>query len=298
MLGGVCGGLGRYFDVDPILFRILFVALTIFSGGLFLLVWLVLLLVMPAEPTPAYAAAPPYAAPTSFAAGGAGQFTDPATGQTYGSPPPPPPVRTQPRSYLGVVALCAAVVVGGMLGLAAALGADIPAVVVLAGMLAVVAGGLIVGAWRGRARWLVAIAVPLLLVTGAAAAVQHGFTGGIGQRTWIPTASATTTNYELGTGEATLDLRRLSGAGGSITLQARVGAGRLQVLVPADVRLVLDGSVGLGELSAPGLPSNSDDITPEARTTVEPLGSPTTVTTVNLNAEVGVGDLEVRRAAS
>lgn len=33
VVGGVCGGLGRYFDVDPIVFRIAFVAMTLAGGS-------------------------------------------------------------------------------------------------------------------------------------------------------------------------------------------------------------------------------------------------------------------------
>lgn len=43
MLAGVCGGLGEYFNIDPILFRIIFVLLAV-SGSLgvwiYLLLWL------------------------------------------------------------------------------------------------------------------------------------------------------------------------------------------------------------------------------------------------------------------
>ena len=42
-LAGVCGGLGEYFDIDPVIFRIIFVTL-FFVGGfgflLYLIMWL------------------------------------------------------------------------------------------------------------------------------------------------------------------------------------------------------------------------------------------------------------------
>jgi phage shock protein PspC (stress-responsive transcriptional regulator) len=44
-IAGVCAGLGHYFDMDPVLFRVLFVAVILFggSGGLiYLLLWLVM----------------------------------------------------------------------------------------------------------------------------------------------------------------------------------------------------------------------------------------------------------------
>lgn len=46
MVAGVCGGLGEYLKVDPILFRILFV-LALIVGGSGLLVYIVLWIVIP-----------------------------------------------------------------------------------------------------------------------------------------------------------------------------------------------------------------------------------------------------------
>ncbi|HLF28051.1 MAG TPA: PspC domain-containing protein [Anaerolineae bacterium] len=48
MLGGVCGGLGRYFGVDPSLIRLVFVLLFVFGGSGFLL-YLILWIVLPEE---------------------------------------------------------------------------------------------------------------------------------------------------------------------------------------------------------------------------------------------------------
>lgn len=48
LIGGVCSGLGAHFDVDPILFRIVFVGLAIFSG-LGIVLYLAILLLVPEE---------------------------------------------------------------------------------------------------------------------------------------------------------------------------------------------------------------------------------------------------------
>lgn len=45
---GVCAGLGRYFDVDPVLIRLLFVLLA-FAGGFGIVAYVVLAIVMPSE---------------------------------------------------------------------------------------------------------------------------------------------------------------------------------------------------------------------------------------------------------
>src|SRR5690348_13713624 len=49
MLGGVCGGLAEYSGVDPLLWRVGFVALAL-AGGTGVLVYLLLWLLMPAGP--------------------------------------------------------------------------------------------------------------------------------------------------------------------------------------------------------------------------------------------------------
>ena len=47
-LGGVAGGLGEYFGVDPVIFRVGFAVSILFSGA-GLLAYLVLLAVLPSE---------------------------------------------------------------------------------------------------------------------------------------------------------------------------------------------------------------------------------------------------------
>lgn len=48
MIGGVCGGLANYFNIDPVLVRLAFALFTI-SGGSGILLYLLLLIVMPLE---------------------------------------------------------------------------------------------------------------------------------------------------------------------------------------------------------------------------------------------------------
>lgn len=49
MIGGVCGGLGEYFDIDPVIIRILFVVAVIFGGG-GILAYIILWIVIPQKP--------------------------------------------------------------------------------------------------------------------------------------------------------------------------------------------------------------------------------------------------------
>jgi len=48
VIAGVCGGLGEYFNTDPIIFRILFVLAILFGGG-GLLVYIILWIAVPEE---------------------------------------------------------------------------------------------------------------------------------------------------------------------------------------------------------------------------------------------------------
>ncbi len=48
MIAGVCGGLGEYFDIDPNIIRIIFVAFTLL-GGSGVLVYIIMWLVVPRE---------------------------------------------------------------------------------------------------------------------------------------------------------------------------------------------------------------------------------------------------------
>jgi len=49
LLGGVCGGIGNYFDVDPVVIRILWVVLTLLSVGIGVIVYIAAWILMPEE---------------------------------------------------------------------------------------------------------------------------------------------------------------------------------------------------------------------------------------------------------
>ena len=46
VFAGICGGLGEYFEIDPVIFRILCVALLLIGGTVFIL-YIVLIFVIP-----------------------------------------------------------------------------------------------------------------------------------------------------------------------------------------------------------------------------------------------------------
>jgi phage shock protein C len=49
-IGGVCGGLGEYYEKDPTLIRIAFVLLTLFSFGSGIIIYLAMWLIVPKKP--------------------------------------------------------------------------------------------------------------------------------------------------------------------------------------------------------------------------------------------------------
>lgn len=51
MIAGVCGGLAEYFDIDPVIIRILFFILLLPGGLPGLLPYIILWIVVPKEPT-------------------------------------------------------------------------------------------------------------------------------------------------------------------------------------------------------------------------------------------------------
>lgn len=50
MIAGVCGGLGEYFNIDPTLIRLLFVAAVFFGIGGGALAYLIMMILVPEEP--------------------------------------------------------------------------------------------------------------------------------------------------------------------------------------------------------------------------------------------------------
>ncbi|MBA4321808.1 MAG: hypothetical protein C0408_03215 [Odoribacter sp.] len=52
IIGGVCAGMGAYWDIDPLILRLIFVAITL-AGGLGVLVYLILYIVLPEAKTTA-----------------------------------------------------------------------------------------------------------------------------------------------------------------------------------------------------------------------------------------------------
>ncbi|MEV7772135.1 PspC domain-containing protein [Kitasatospora sp. NPDC086791] len=161
----------------------------------------------------------------------------------------------------------------------------------LAAALLVVGLTLLVGAKFGRARKL---AVTGLLLTLALAFVGHSPTSmknAVGQRDWtVTTVSDLRDRYNLGAGEARLDLAGLDPAGATLATKADLGAGDMTVTVPADVTVNLVARVGLGNIETPG---GRSDGTGRHTYLIGPADGQASKGTLNLELGIGLGNIKV-----
>ena len=262
MLAGVCGGLARYFELSPALYRVGFVVLTLL-GGAGILIYLAAALVIPEE-------------------GKADSIAAQALRER----------RERPWQVigLGLVAVAIAVLLSR-----ATLWPRGDA----AWVLVLLAGAVVLWTQRRAGapprilRGLsIAAAVVLVLVLAAAAVVATVFhvdvRNGIGKRTYVPSAAADVhRNYRLGVGRLQLDLARVRLPHGETDVDAKVGIGDLVVMVPADaaVRVTSDAEVGAVDVFDRHADGRNADVA------VAGTGRRLLV----LHAHVGLGQVTVRR---
>jgi phage shock protein PspC (stress-responsive transcriptional regulator) len=204
--------------------------------------------------------------------------------------------RAREPSALGAVTISLALVAAGTMILLDRIGAwHVHPVPFLAVLLGIVGGGLVVGAFAGRAHGLVALGAVLTLAMAIASAVPAAGARGTGDVTWWPvsTTSIPSHGYSWAAGDATLDLSSTALASDTV-VPVSVATGNLLVLVPSDVVLVIRAHVGLGSVVLPdGFSSNGIGRTVDtsySAVTAEARG------TLTLRLDVGAGTLEVRRA--
>jgi phage shock protein PspC (stress-responsive transcriptional regulator) len=232
---------------------------------------------------------------TAVAAAPGGPFAGSAP--VAGPPPaawaPPPPRAPRERSPLGGITLSAAIVVTGVLLALRVSGVEeLTAPRIVAAVLLVLGAGLLVGTWWGRARWLLPVGLMTAVVlAGSVAAERIGFDGSVGERSWRAVDGS---DYALGAGEATLDLRGLRGAEDA-QVEASVGLGHLLVLVPTGMSVAVTADVDAGEIVGDGVDFQDAD---GDRLHEEFVVGSSDDVTVTLDLEVGLGQIEVRRVAS
>lgn len=88
MWAGVAGGMAEYFDVDPVLMRLIWVVATVITAGLFVAVYLVMWVIMPLDndPLPRDWASHPSARASNPGEAEAGASTTPAEPSEPGNP--------------------------------------------------------------------------------------------------------------------------------------------------------------------------------------------------------------------
>jgi phage shock protein PspC (stress-responsive transcriptional regulator) len=312
VIGGVCGGLGRYFDLDPVIFRIAAVALA-FIGGAGLLLYFAALLLVPTDDGTAVVSTGTQGRNRALVIGGVillllvmwpfliggGLFLGAvgiplailvAAGVVVwwlvsGEGPSGDPKDIVRRAALGVGVLLLSTIVffGGIV--AAAAGPDwlVPALVLGAG------AAILAGAFRKPIRWLVPPALALALAAGAVAASGIDFDGGVGEREYRPATTADLRDrYELGVGELVVDLRDTELPAGDVPLELDLGLGEARVVVPDDVCVATSADVGIGNVSLFGRDNGGVDVDFEDRPDADP-----DVTRLVLDAEVGIGEVRV-----
>ena len=267
-IGGVCAGLGSYFEINPAIYRIAFVALAL-AGGTGLLVYLAAWSVMPAEGDD-----------ESFASDLLRRHRD-------------HPVR--------LVAL-AAVAIAVAVTLSESRFWPSPGNLALA-LLLLVAGVVWweIAARRGtvsvrRVPRILPLTAGLLAVVAVALAisvavwVREPLFAGLGTRDIAPAVAADLhSHYELGMGSLTVDLRGVTLPRGETKLTAKLGMGNLRVLVPQNASVEVDGRAQAGNVDVLG---RSDNGTNVEKQVFDRTGSGRVLV---LDAWVGLGHVEVVR---
>jgi phage shock protein PspC (stress-responsive transcriptional regulator) len=229
-------------------------------------------------------------------------------------PPPPPPAmgrpkpprQRKPRSPLGrytFFALCLAL---GGLAVLAVTGLAVPPSGYVALGLGVVGAGLLIGAFMGRARGLIALGIILAIamppaLIGETVRWDHvrsdiARNRNFDNQTWQPTSfDEVQPTYRSDVGNATLDLSQVdfTGQHGDVTVSA--GAGNVDVLLPSavDTTVTVQNGMGnvdlFGERQSKGMSEESDGVT-----NLGPDG--TGGGDLNLTIHAGMGNVEVSRS--
>jgi phage shock protein PspC (stress-responsive transcriptional regulator) len=265
LIGGVCSGLGAHFSVDPILFRIAFVGLAIFSG-IGIALYLVILLLVPEEGVSR--------APICLLWRG-------SVGDQWRA--------SADRRLLRRLVLATAVVVGAaLLALAGAWLAGTHARLAAWAVVAIGAA-IVLSAFTRTARRLVLPGVAFVLAVATIAAAHVDLRGGVGDRFYRPRSlSEVHGGYQLGAGRLEIDLRNLVFPTSTTQLHVRLGVGELVVLVPRGVCVATSARIGGGYVGALERRSAGLDVNWTERPSPPP-GTPRLV----VDANVGLGGLLV-----
>ncbi len=159
--------------------------------------------------------------------------------------------------------------------------------------MAIVLAAMLVSIVVNRSWVLPFLFFPLLGAMVALCIAQPNLEGSGGDRTVVPTTvDEASTKQLMSTGTLTLDLTDVRFAGQPVDVDAEVGMGRLRVLVPDDVDLVVLTDVGMGQAQV-----NGQEITAGVRQTNRrtiDAATPTASGEVVLDLRVGMGQIDVQ----
>lgn len=166
------------------------------------------------------------------------------------------------RSPLGVLTLSAAFVVVGVLILVGNLGiARVTIGQLAAAALTVVALGLVVGAWWGRSRLLIAVGVVLVPFVIAGGSMHFPLRGGLGDRfVGARSIDDVPADHEILLGGIHMDLARLRDFTGEREIDISMAAGQATIFVPARIGLTVTGEIEFGNAAVGQGPQRGDDI--------------------------------------
>jgi phage shock protein PspC (stress-responsive transcriptional regulator) len=328
VIAGVCGGLGRYLNIDPIVLRIAFVVLLVF-GGVSALAYVAAMLLVPSEPEGGGAGGTPAGTGGALLGGGAdGRNRTLAIVAVVvllliawpfllgggmmilmvavplailalaglvvwwvvsGEGPRGDAGDVARRSLLGVAVLLVALVIFIAGGWAAAVGGG----AVAAGLVIAAGLGLVVGAFLGRGRILIVPALALALGVGFVSAAGIDLDGGIGDHEYTPASAAELADrYELGMGRLTVDLREADLPAGDTALELDLGMGQANLVVPEDVCVATTARVGMGNVESFGDDNGGVDVDFDDQSSAATGNS-----RVVVDADVGLGMFRVSHEA-
>ena len=211
------------------------------------------------------------------------------------TPPPPPPIPRE-RSMLGRLTIAVGLIVLASMALldVAFASIDIEPVHYLATAVGVLGLGLLVGAWIGKARWLMLIGILLLPALWFTSLWPSNFSFSAGEVREEPIAVADLQEpFDLGMGQLTLDLSGLTATELAEvgTIEVSLGMGEMILRLPAEIGVQINADVGMGALQGPF--SEEAGIGIEASRTVGP-----DPVVYEIDAEVGAGVITVQPAGS
>lgn len=237
-------------------------------------------------------------APGQTLGGGHGPGDPPPSAEPRAAAPTPAP-SAPPSSPLARLTLAAALLVTGVAALLdRATTLDLGLSDLLALALLTVGVGLLLGAWWGRARWLIAVGLALMPFALVAVLLpmpgwrDQGFEAAAGERFHRPTSvEDLRDSYSLAAGRLVLDLSELDLPQDEETEVAiTVTTGQIEVVLPPDADAVLSGRTLVGAVRFPGRHAAGLVVTEDRVDT----GDGDALLRLDLSARVG--EISVRRS--